>query len=203
MTLFPTVLQTSDTCRSKDLGKWTHGKQARPRVVQDHSTKWNHVLLLFSYRVQLFEIPWTAARQASLCLTISSPRVCPSSCLLNQWCHPTISSSVALFSFCHNSFPASGSFTNESSYSHQVAKVLEVSLTISLSNESSGLISLRLTGLISLLSKGLKSLLQHHSSKAAILWRSAFLVQLSYPYMTTGKTIALTIRTSVTNVFLF
>jgi len=154
--------------------------------------------------VQLFEIPWTAARQASLCLTISSPRVCPSSCLLNQWCHPTISSSVALFSFCHKSSPASGSFTNESSYSHQVAEVLELSLTIRLSDESSGLISLRLTGFISLLSKGLKSLLQHHSSKAAILRHSAFfLVQHSHPYMTTGNTIALTIRTSVTKVMSF
>ena len=145
--------------------------------------------------------PWTAARQASLCLTISSPRACPSSRLLNQWCHPTISSSVALFSFCHKSFPASGSFTNESSYLHQVAKVLELSLTISLSNESSGLISLRLTDLISVLSKGLKSLLQHLSSKAAILRHSAFfLVQLSHLYMTTGKTIALTIGTPVTKV---
>ena len=53
-----------------------------------------------------------------------SPKVCPSSCPLNQWCHPTISSSVAHFSFCLQSFPASG-FFQWVSFSHQVAKVLE------------------------------------------------------------------------------
>ena len=67
------------------------------------------------------------------------------------------------------------------------------SFSISPSNEHSGLISFRMDCLFSFLSKGLKSLLQHHSSKASILWRSAFfIVQLSHPYMTTGKTIALT-----------
>ena len=78
--------------------------------------------------------------------------------------------------------------------SHEVAKVLEFSFSISPFNEHQGLISFRMDWLDLLTIQGtLKSLLQHHSSKASILWRSAFFtVQLSYPYMTTGKTIALT-----------
>ena len=76
------------------------------------------------------------------------------------------------------------------------------SFNISPSNEHSGLISFRMDWLDFLVVQGtLKSLLQHHSSKASILWHSAFLiVQLSYPYMTTGKTIALTRQTFVHNV---
>ena len=87
---------------------------------------------------------------------------------------------------------------------HQVAKVLEfhVNFSISPSNEHSGLISFRIDWLDLLAVQGtLKSLLQHHSSKASILQRSAFfIVQLSHPYMTTGKTIALTRRTFVDKV---
>ena len=59
-------------------------------------------------RVRFFVTPWTAARQASL--SITSPGVCPSSCLLHRSCHPTISPSVALFSFCLQSYPTSGAF---------------------------------------------------------------------------------------------
>ena len=79
--------------------------------------------------------------------------------------------------------------------SYQVAKLLELQLSISSSNECSGLISFRIDWFDLLAVQGiLKSLLQHHSSKASILWRSAFfMVQLSYSYMTTGKTTALTI----------
>ena len=78
--------------------------------------------------------------------------------------------------------------------SQEVAKVLEFQLDISPSNEQAGLISFRMDWLDGLAVQGtLKSLLQHHSSKASILWRSAFfMVQLLHPYMTTGKTIALT-----------
>ena len=85
---------------------------------------------------------------------------------------------------------------------HQVAKVLSFSFSISPSNEYSGLISFRMDGLDLLAVQGtLKSLLQHHSSKASILWCSAFfIVQFSHPYMTTGKTIALTRWTFVSKV---
>ena len=85
------------------------------------------------------------------------------------------------------------------SSSHQVARVLEFQFNISPSNEYSGLISFRMDWLDFLAVRGtLKSLLQHHSSKASILWRAAFfIVQLSHLYMTTGKTIALTRGTFV------
>ena len=85
------------------------------------------------------------------------------------------------------------------SSSHQVTKVLEFQLTISLSNEYSGPISFRMDWLDLLpVQRTLKSLLQHHSSKELILWGSAvFIVEISHPYMTSGKTIALTIWTFV------
>ena len=88
------------------------------------------------------------------------------------------------------------------SSSHQVAKVLDFSFSINPSNDYSGLISFRMDWLDLLAVQGtLKSLLQHHSSKASILWRSAFfIVQLSHPYMTTGKTIALTRWTLVSKI---
>ena len=93
------------------------------------------------------------------------------------------------------------SLFNESTL-HEVAKVLEFQLSIIPSKEIPGLISFRMAWLDLLAVQGtLKSLLQHHSSKGSILWRSAFFtIQLSHPYMTTGKTIALTRRTFVGKV---
>ena len=97
------------------------------------------------------------------------------------------------FSSCPQSFPASGSFQMSQLFAYQVAKILEFQLQHHPSNEHPGLISFRMDWLDLLAVQGtLKSLLQHHSSKASILLHSAFfLVQLSHPYMTTGKTIAL------------
>ena len=122
-----------------------------------------------------------------------SPRLCPTSCPLTWWCHPVISSSVALFS-CPQAFPASGSFSNESALCIRWPKYWSFTFNISPSNEYPGLISLRMDWLdISAVQRTFKHLLQHHRSKASILRRSAFFtVQLSHPYMTTGKTIALT-----------
>ena len=92
-------------------------------------------------------------------------------------------------------------FSNESALHMRWPKYWSFSFSIRPSSEYSGLISLGLTGWISLQSKGLSSLLQHHSSKASILWCSAFfMVQLSHPYMTAGKTIALTRWTFVGKV---
>ena len=129
-----------------------------------------------------------------------TPRACSNSCPLNQWCHPTISSSVICFSSCLQSFPATGSF--ESVLLIRWPKYWSLSFSISLSNEYSGLISFRVDWLDLLaVQRTLKSLLQHHSSKASILLHSAFfMVQLSHPYMTTGKAIALTIQTFVGKV---
>ena len=100
-------------------------------------------------------------------------------------------------------FPSIRVFSNESSLCIRWPKYWSFSFSISPSNEHSGLISFRMDWLNLLAVQGtLKSLLQHHSSKASILQRSAFfIVQLSYPYMTTGETIALT-RWSFVGCFL-
>ena len=111
----------------------------------------------------------------------------------SQWCHPAISSSVIPFSSCPHSLPASES-SNESTLRMRWPKYWSFSFSIIPSKEIPGLISFRMDWLDILADQGtLKSLLQHHSSKASILRRSAFFtVQLSHPYMTTGKIIALT-----------
>ena len=110
--------------------------------------------------------------------------------------------SVAPFSSCLQSFPASGSFPTSQYFTSGGQSIGVFSLSISPSDEYSGLISFRMDWLDLLAVQGiLKSLLQHHSSKASILRCSAFLiVQLSHPYMTTGKTIALTRWTFVGKV---
>ena len=125
------------------------------------------------------------------------PRACSNSCPLSQWCHPTISSSVISFS-CLQSFPASKSFPitqffasgGQSFGASASASILPMNIQ--------DWVPLWLTGLISLRSK---NLFQYHSSKASILRCSAFfMVELSRPYMTTGKTIALIIQIFVSKV---
>jgi len=124
-------------------------------------------------------------------------RTCSNSCPSRRWCHPTISSSVVPFSSHLQSFPASGSFPHGSTLHMRWPKYWSFSFSISPSNEYSALISFRMDWLNLLAVQGiLKSLIQHHSSKGSILQCSAFfIVQLSHPYMTTGKTIALTRQT--------
>ena len=155
------------------------------------------LLLLLSRfsRVQLFETPWTAVYWASPSITISQSLLK----LMSHWVGDAIEASHPLLSPFPPAFNLSqhqGLFQWVSS-SHQVAKLLKLSFSISLSNEYSGLISFRIDWFDFLAVQGiLKSLLQHHSSKASILWHSAyFIVQLSHPYMITGKTIPLTIQT--------
>ena len=130
-----------------------------------------------------------------------TPRAYPNSCPFSRWYHPTISSSVVLFSSCPQSFPASGSFPVSQFFSSSTRHKYG-SFSVSPSNEHPGLISFRTDWLDLLAVQGtLKSLSQHHSSKESILWLSAFfIVQLSDPYKTTGKTIALTRRTFVGKV---
>ena len=124
-----------------------------------------------------------------------SPGTCSNSCPLSQWSHPTISSSVASFSFCPQSFPASGSFSNESALLIRWPKYWSFSFSNSPSNEYSGLISFRIEWFHLLaIQVTLKNILQHHSSKASILQCLAlFMIQLSHSYMTTGKIIPLII----------
>ena len=144
-------------------------------------------------RVRLFPTPWTTARQASLSITNSRSSPKPKSiesvmpfnhlilcCLLLQ---PSI-------------FPSIRVLSKESALCTRWPNYWSFSFNISPSNEHSGLISFRMDWLdLPAVQGTLKSLLQHHSSKASILLHSAFfIVQLSHPYMTTGKTTALTRR---------
>ena len=116
----------------------------------------------------------------------------------SQWWHPTISSSVIPFSYRLLSFPASGSFQISQLFTSGGQRIGVSALASILPTNIQGWFYLRWTGWISLQSKGLSSLLQHHSSKAPILQCSIFfIVQFSHPYMTTGKTIALTRPTFV------
>ena len=114
-----------------------------------------------------------------------TPRDCSNSCPLSWWCHPTISSSVVPFSlFLSSIFSNIKVFSSESAIHIRWSKYWSFSFSISPSNECSGLISFRMDWLDLLEVQGtLKCLLQHHSSKASILWCSAFfIVQLSYPW---------------------
>ena len=130
-----------------------------------------------------------------------TPGVHPNPYPSSRWCHLTISSSVIPFSSCPQSFPASGSFQMSQLFIRW-PNYWSFSFNISPSNEPPRLISFKMDWLDLLAVQGtLKSLLQHHSSKASILQHSAiFIVQLSHPYMTTGKTIALTRWTFVGKV---
>ena len=152
--------------------------------------------------VWLFATPWTAAQQASLSITnsrsllklMSIELVMPSNHLI--LCCPLLLLPLI--------FPSLRVFSNESALCIRWPKYWNFSFSISLSNEYSGLIYFRMDWLDLLAVQGtLKSLHQHHSSKASILQCSAFfIVQLSHPYMTTGKTIALTRWTFVGLCFL-
>ena len=120
---------------------------------------------------------------------------------LSWWCHPTISSFVVAFSSCLQSFPASGSFPMSQLFASG-GQSIGVSASTSVLPMNPGLISFRMDWLDLLaVQRTLKSFLQHHSSKASILQCSAFfIVQLLHPYMTIGKTIALTRGTFVDKV---
>ena len=159
---------------------------------------WYSVQLLSC--VPLFATPWTAAHQASLSITnsrslpklMSITSVMPSNHLI--LCRPLL--------LLPSILPSIRVFSNESAVRIRWPKYWSFSFSISPSNEYSELISFRMDWLNLLAVQGtLKSLLQYHSPKASVLQCSAFfMVQLSHPYMTTGKTIALTRWTLVGNV---
>ena len=130
-----------------------------------------------------------------------TPRVYLNSCPSSRWCHPAISSSVIPFSSCPQFLPASGSVPTSQLFAWG-GQSIGVSASVSvLPRNTQDWSPLGWTGWISLQSKGLSSLLQHNSSKSSILMHSAFFtVQISHPYMTTGKTIALTRWTFVGKV---
>ena len=149
--------------------------------------------------VRLFATPWTAARQASLSITnpcsllklMSIESVMPSNYII--LCHPLL--------LLPSIFPSIRVFSNESALHIRWPKYWSFSFNISPSDEYSGLISFRMDWLDFLAVQGtLKHFLQHHSSKGSVLRSAFFIVQLSHPYMITGKTIALTRRTFVGKV---
>ena len=163
-----------------------------PNIFQAKNTDLNQFssVQLLSH-VQLFETPWTGARQASLSVTnsgsllklMSIESVMPSNHLI--LCSPLL--------LPPSIFPSIRVFSNESALHIRWPKYQSFNFSISPSNEHPGRISFRIDWL--------DSLLQHHSSKASILWHSAFfVVQLSYPYMTIGKTKAFTRWTFVGKV---
>ena len=150
--------------------------------------------------VRLCATPWTAERQASLSITNSRSLLklmyIESVMPFNHFilCRPLL--------LLPSIFPGIRVFSNESVLPIRWPKYWSFSFNISPSKENSGLISFRIDWFDLLAAQEtLKSLLQHHSSKASILWHSAFfIVPLSHPYMTTGKTMALTRRTFVGKV---
>ena len=150
--------------------------------------------------VRLFATPWTAARQASLSITNSRSLPKPMSIELVMPSNHLILYRPLLF--LPSIFPSIRVFSNESALHIKWLKYWSFSFSISPSNEYSGLISFRMDWFDLLAVQGtFKHLLQHHSSKASVLRCSAFfIVQLSHPYMTTGKTIALSRWTFVGKV---
>ena len=161
----------------------------------DLTYKWNHAVFFFPVwfsfssvqslsHVQLFATPWTAALQVSLSIVNSQSLLKLMSVKLvmlsNILCCPLLLPSI---------FPRIRVFSNESALCIRWPRYWSFSFSISPSNEHPGLISFRMDWLDLLAVQGtLKTLLQHHNSKASIIWHTAFfVVQLSHPYMTTGK----------------
>ena len=151
----------------------------------------SHQSVQFSHSVTSNSLWSHGLQHARLPCPLPTPGACSNSCPSSQWCHPTISSFVIPSPPAFNLSQHQGLFKGVSSL-HQVASYWSFSFSISPSKKYSGLISFRIDWLDLLAVQGtLKSLLQHHSSKASILQHSAFfIVQLSHPYMTIGKTIA-------------
>ena len=142
----------------------------------------------FSHSVLSNSLQPHGLQHARLPFPSPTPGACSNSCPSSWWCHPTIS-------LCHpllllpSIFPSIRVISNESVLHIKWPKYWSFSLSISISNEHPGLVSFRMDWLDLLaVQRTLKSLLQHHSSKASILWHSVFfIVQLSHPYTTTRK----------------
>ena len=157
-------------------------------------------MLLFSRSVVSNSLQLHGLQHTRLPLPSSLPGVCSNSCPLSQWCHPTISSSVIPFSSCSRSSSASRSSVSQLFTSGDQSTGGSASASV-LPMNIQGWFPLGYWFDLLVIRGTLKSLLQHHSSKASILRCSVFfMVQLSYPYVTAGKTIALTIQTFVSKV---
>ena len=188
------------------IDQWVQFVSAATSIMKFSSTfhlrSWQHWGLLSRFMTQFSSLQlshsvmsdsmWPHGLQHTRLLCPSpTPEVYSNSCPLSWWCHPTFSSSVLPFSHLQ-SFPASGYFQMSQFFTSGGQSIQVSASTSVLPMNIQDWFPLAWTGWISLQSKGL-SRVQHHSSKASILQRSAFFtVQLSHPYMTTGKTTALT-----------
>ena len=163
--------------------------------IQFSSVQFSHSVV--SYSLQLHE-----PQHARPPCPSPTSGVHPNTCPLSRWCHPTTSSSIVPFFSYPQSLPVSGSFPVSQLFAWSGQSIGVSALVVSPSNEHPGLNSFRMDWLDLLAVQGtLKSLLQHHSSKASILWHSVlFTVQFSHPHMTTRRTTALTTRTFVGKV---
>ena len=154
-----------------------------PKLAQFSSVA-QSCLTLWAHGLQHVRLPYTSP----------APRACSNSCPSSHWCHSTILPSIIPFLLLPSIFPSIRVFSNEPALCIRWPKYCNFSFSSNPSNEHPGLISFSMDWLDLLAVQGtLKSLFQHHSSKASIPRHSTFfMVQLSHPYMTTGKTIALT-----------
>ena len=174
-----------------------------PFPIGQHCYLFHSLLLLLFSRPVMSDSLWPHGLQQARPLCPSpSAKVCPGSCTLHQWCHPAISPSKAVFSFCLQSFPASGTFPMSQLFASDDQNTGVLASTLILPRSIQGRFPLRLTFLISLLSKGLSGIfssitVQRHQFFGACLLYGPALKQL---YMTTEKTIALSIQTFVDRV---
>ena len=180
-------------------------KQFILRKIQDYyyyfskSLKSSLTSVQFSHLVMSESLQHHGLQHARLPCPSPAPGAYSNSCSSSRWCHSTILSSVITFSSCLQSFPASGSFPMSQFFTSGGWSIGVSALAAFLPMNIQDWFPFRIDWLDLLAVQGtLKSLLQHHSSKASVLQSSAFfIVQLSHPYMTTGKTIALTRRTFI------
>ena len=215
LVLWPGIKPRAAALRVQSLSHWTtmeipliYFKKCKKKSTNNNKYQWNNNIWFFYVSSVQFScsvvsdsaIPWTTAHQASLSVTnsqsllklMSFESVMPSNHLILF--HPPL--------LLPSIFPSIRVFSNEPALCITWPKYWSFSFNISPSNEHSGLISFRMDWLDLLAIQGtLKSLFQHHSSKPSILHHSTlFIVQLSHPYMATGKTVALTRRTFVGKV---
>ena len=190
-------------CLLQTCSLFQNSKACFTKQKKKNSTTRIKLLLLFSCQVTSDSYWLHRLHHARLPCSLPSPRICPSSCPLNRWCHPTNSSSVTLFFFYVQSFPASGSFPMSQLFTLG-GQCIGASASASVLPKCIwGWFPLRLTGLISLVPKGLSRVFY-----STTVWKHQFYstlpsllsIQLLHAYMTTGMRIALTIQTSVGKV---
>ena len=157
---------------------------------------------MFSLSVMSDSLRPQGLQHARLPCPSQSPGVCSNSCPLSEWCHLTISSSVTPFSSCPQSFPASGSFSMSQIFPSDGQSIGASASASVLPMNIQGWFPLGLAGLVSLLAKELSRVFSSTTVwKHQFFWHSAFFaVQLSHPYMTTGKTVPLSRQTFVGTV---